>query len=92
MILGTSCKDLEGLLGDFGGSSVILVGSWMLGHCWGVLGGSWRFLEGFGRRVAVLLMGSEGWAACAFWLFTSCLATPVHYWAFVPASGSQVCL
>ena len=42
----------------------------MLGGSRGILWGLGRDLgvflkEGFGRRVAVLLMGSEGWAACS---------------------------
>ena len=68
----------------------------------GILGGSGDlgvFLkEGFGRRGCSSLNGQSG-PGCVlgvlFWLymvclFTSCLAIPVHYWAFVPAHGSQV--
>ena len=35
-----------------------------MGESWGDHWGSWRDLGG-GRRVAILFMGSEGWAACS---------------------------
>ena len=58
--MGGLLGDLGVILGDLGGSSGHLGGSW---ECGGILG--WGMLEGvfsregFGRRVAVLLMGSE---------------------------------
>ena len=64
--------------GDFGDLGEDL-GIGGLGDLGGFLEGSWKvfFKERFGRRVAVLLMGSEGWAACSSGCISSVSSHPV---------------
>ena len=48
-----------------------------LGDLGVILGGSWGVVEGSWRRVAILLVGSEGWAACFFGCISSVSSRPV---------------